>query len=404
MKLLLRILSILGIFLLFSGIVFFIFIPNLSPNVHLVSVSQKMIKDDIEINASIKSEYQYTLYSPAEGIVKNLQYHLGEQVSKDQVLAKVEKELDKLTDSQTETRLDNLVSQYSLEIQQSNEELSRINNAVSAGVLPRYKGEEVRSTLDRAKAKLIAAEKELNSYRSDKRKKQELKDKQTLIKALSKGVIIKKSAHEGQWVRRGDAIVSIVSTNDLTIKAMMSPQQVRKLALGQGVTVLKNDSKISWKERVLRVSPIISQDPNTKNLQEVTISLINADDIGKSINEKVKIKIQSTESNNNTISLPIEAVIRNGKEFHVLHVDKNKKASLSEVYAQNGFIALLQQFKCQFTACNFKMYGVSKKTIKVGNSDLNRVQIIQELEPNIQIILPKSGINENSLVILENKR
>lgn len=404
MKALLKILPILGIVLLLIGILFFFLLSKPSQSARLVSLSQKQIKNDIEVTASIRSEHQYTLYAPAEGIILNSQYSLGDKIYKNQTLARIEKKHDELTDSQTETRLRNLVAQHSLSIQQSNDELARINNAVNAGVLPRYKLEEVRSNLERASAKQTSARNELNSYKNDIRNKRNNIKKQTKITALSDGIITKKSAYEGQWVRRGDAILNIVSMDDLTISAMISPKQVRKIALGQEVIISKQNPEMSWIEQIIRISPIISQDPNTKNLQEITISLVNANDINKSINEKVKLKIKSLESNRNSISLPIDAVIRDGKKFYVLYIDKKNKVTLSELYNKNGFISTLQQFKCQFSRCDTSVYKLLKKYILIGNSDIDSVQISSKLEQNITIVIPSIGVNESSLVILEHNQ
>lgn len=368
----------------------------------IVSIGTETIKDDIDVIASIESEHRYNLYSPVEGIVSNMQYSLGDDVYKGQELATVEKKHEQLIDSQTETRLSNSVTQYTLAIQQSNDELRRINNAVKAGVLPRYKLDEVRSSLERASSNRAAAENELSSYQRDKRNKKAIIKKQTIIKALSDGVITKKSAYEGQWLRSGDEVLSIVSTDDLTIRAMMSPKQVSQLALGQDVTVSKQNSTVSWLEQIVRISPIISQNPNTKNLQEVTISLVNADNFSKSINEKLNIKINSPTSNENKASLPIDAVIRDGKEFYVLYIDKRKKASLGEIYSQKGLLSALKILKCQFNDCNVGVYGLSKKDVRLGNSDLNRVQINQDMAQDIKIIVPTSGMDENSLVTLGN--
>ena len=407
MKALLKIiLSVLAILLLIMVVLFLFFLPEPSPDVRVVSISEKAIKDDIDITASIISEHQYTLYSPIDGVISNFQAHLGDEVYKNQTLAKVIKEEDKTpTDSQTETRLRNQVKQYSLSIQQSNEELNRIQNAVNAGVLPRYKLEEVRSKLERSSIQHIAAQNELNSYQRDNRRKRAYIKKRTVIKALSDGIIDKTVAINGQWVRRGDEILGIVSTEDLIIKAMMSPQQVNKLVLGQNVLISKQKSKITWNEKIIRISPIISQDPTTKNLQEVTISLVNADDINKSINEKLNIKIKSSEPTNFSLSLPIDTVIREGKKFYILTIDQQQKtASFGDTYSRKGFISALQQFKCQLTHCKTSLYSLSKKYIQLGKSDLNRVQVNQDLPRDIKIIVPSVGIDENSVVILENRR
>jgi len=404
MKALLRILPVLGIVLLLISILFFFVLSEPSQNARLVSISQKQIKNDIEVTASIRSEHQYTLYSPVEGIISNIQYNLGDEVYKNQTLANIEKKQTELTDTQTETRLRNLVAQYSLSIQQNNDELAKINNAVNAGVLPRYKLDEVRSSLERSRAKQVAAINELNSYQSDKRNKRNNVKKQTKINALSGGIITKKFAYEGQWIRRGDAILDIVSTDDLTISTMLSPKQVQKITLGQEVLVSKQNLEKSWIEQIIRISPIISQDPNTKNLQEVTISLVNANEINKTINEKVKIKIKNLESNINSISLPIDAVIRDGKKFYVLYVDTNYKVTLSDIYNKNGFISALQQYKCQFSSCGTSVYRLLKKYIQVGSSDIDSVQISSDLGQDIKIVVPNLEVNKDSLVILEHSQ
>lgn len=404
MKTTLRILSAIGIFLIIGSIIFLFFIPEPSLDTRFASVTQQTIKDDIDVIASIKSEHRYTLYAQADGVVTGLLQHIGEEVSKFQVLARIKKEQDKQIDSQTETRLQSLVSQHDLAIQQSNKELGRINNAVKAGVLPRFKLNEARSKLQRASAKKIAARDELRSHRNDKHSKRALKNKKAIIRALSRGIITKKSAHDGQWLRKGDPILDIISTDDLIIKAMMSPQQVDKLILGQKVSVSKRDSKLSWTERIVRISPVISLNPNTKNLQEVTISFIKSDDIKSSINEKIKLKITPPTLKSHANSLPIEAVIREGKKFHILYIDKSKKASISDIYIEQGFFSALQQLKCQFNGCNISTYGLSKKQVKVGNSDINLVQIEQELAGDIKIVIPSSGIDDNSLVALEENK
>lgn len=404
MKHLLRIFLTLIIVLLLGSILSFFFISEPSLNVRLVSVSQETINNDIEVTASIKSEYQYTLYSPIEGIVRNLDVSLGEMTSKDQLLAHIEKrKKDKVIDTQAETRLRNLVSQYTLAIRQSREELDRINQAVNSGVLSRYKLEEVRSSLQRANAQQMAAKEELTSYQHDKRSRQALRQKQVKVKSLSNGIITRKFAYDGQWVRQGDPLVSIISTDELAIKAMLSPQQVNQLSLGQSVIVSKQDSTISWTETLIRISPVISQDRDTKNLQEITVSLLNADEIKKAINEKVRLKINNTTVENN-LSLPIEALIPDGKNFYILSVDKNKKADFSEVYTKKGFFSALQLFKCQISNCKVGIYGLSKHSVLIGNSNLNRVEIKQALSKQLKIIIPNSGIDENSLVTLETNR
>jgi len=94
MKALLRILPVLGIVLLLISILFFFVLSEPSQNARLVSISQKQIKNDIEVTASIRSEHQYTLYSPVEGIISNIQYNLGDEVYKNQTLANIEKKTD----------------------------------------------------------------------------------------------------------------------------------------------------------------------------------------------------------------------------------------------------------------------------------------------------------------------
>ena len=185
---------------------------------------------------------------------------------------------------------------------------------------------------------------------------------------------------------------------------MLSPKQVQKITLGQEVLVSKQNLEKSWIEQIIRISPIISQDPNTKNLQEVTISLVNANEINKTINEKVKVKIKNLESNINSISLPIDAVIRDGKKFYVLYVDTNYKVTLSDIYNKNGFISALQQYKCQFSSCSTLVYRLLKKYIQVGSSDIDSVQISSDLGQDIKIVVPNLEVNKDSLVILEHNQ
>ena len=399
MRIFIKILSTLGLVLLISSILFFFFLDELSQDVRLVSASDQEINDDIKVTASIKAEHQYTLYSPAEGTISSL--NAGDTVSKNQVLAKVDKNKEaELINTQSETRLRNLVSQYSLKIQQTHEELRRLTNAINAGVMPRHKLIDARSELQRANTNKAAAQDELQSYLHDKRKNN-LSFKKYKVKALSNGIITKKLAFEGQQVRKGDPLFEIISTDNLSIKAMLSPQQVSKLKLGQSVTVSKQDIKSDWNETITKISPVISQDSDTKNLQEVTISLNNIGDIKTAINEKVTIIISSNKSNL-AMSLPIEAIINDGKKFYILYVDKNKKASFGDIYQQKGFVYALRYFKCQLTQCNADVYGLLKKEVIVGSSNLDRVQIQQDLAQNIKIIIPSALINKNSLITVEN--
>jgi len=404
MKLFFKLLSILGLVLLLGTILFLLFLPELSTDVQLVSASKNLVNNEISVIASVKSEREYTLYSPSKGVIMGMSVQLNEVVKKGQELAQVIKEDDEITDLQTETRLLNKIAQYGLEVQQNNRELVKLNNAVNVGVLPRYKLDAVNASIKRATTSLSAAKNELRSYRLDKRKRNKIVHKQVFIKALSNGIVTRIDAYDGQWISRGNPILHIVSTDNLYIKAMLTPEQVGSLVLGQDVIVSKQNSMLKWEEKIINISPIISQEISSKNLQEVTVSLMNAEGVEQTVNEKVKLKFYIQNLNSDMESLPIEAVVNEGKNFYIWYVDKSKKVTFDKVYAANGFIQAVQFLKCQFVNCNAHFYGVSKKSVELGRSDINRVQLKQNLKADIKIILADSNIDEESFVILRDPK
>lgn len=276
-----------------------------SMTVTVISPSTQILPQEFLANGAI-APYEEIVISPEiSGYrLSNLYYHVGAQVQKGQVLAKLSDENLKKEYAKQKAAL----KQAQVNLEQANSNLRRATFVGQSGALSDQKIEEYKINKDVADAALESSKAELDMI--------QLKLNQTNISAPYNGVIYSKQGVVGNVISAGTELYHMIKNGVIEWRAEVDSSQSHLIKAGDRAEVtLPNQTILAGTVRT--VSPSVSTD-TARSIVYVTLKGMNAANVGAFVDGKITLGETQAQV------LPQTAVVmRDGRSYIYVVNDKN---------------------------------------------------------------------------------
>lgn len=170
-----------------------------------------------EVTGELVSLLRSSLAAEEEGPVVSLDVREGDRVTKGQLIAQLDTELAQLEVERSEAEVrssEGLVAQREAELSQARRDEERFRELDARGSASRGELDQAETAVLRLGAQLAQAKADLAAARVRAREAQTRLNKHT-IRAPFAGRIVRRDTEVGQWVQAGDAIVELVSLQQI---------------------------------------------------------------------------------------------------------------------------------------------------------------------------------------------
>jgi membrane fusion protein, copper/silver efflux system len=163
---------------------------------------------------------------------------------------------------------------------------------------------------------LKAAEKKLLLYGMSREQISSLTGRNSIQPAItflapSTGVVTEINASEGQYLTEGSVLYKIEDISGLWVEAELYPNETSFVKVGDKITVRLNGDGDPIEARINFLSPEFRAN------SQITIMRARIENRGLAMKPGQQVQVYLTHSSRNSIALPVDAVIRNGKGAHV---------------------------------------------------------------------------------------
>jgi len=201
----------------------------------------------IEANATLETDNVAYLSAPYDGFVKDVKYHAGDVIEKDEVLITLDSQ--ELLLKEIEAQAD--VSRFTRETEKAraNKELANMNISIA-------RMQQAQSVLKRTRYYL----------------------EQSQIKSPFVGIIVDGDKKElmGSPVSKGDLLIKVANTSDIYVKFKVSERDIDELEINQeGELKLLSEPGIYYPIKVNRIIPLAQADSENGNIFILKANLID---------------------------------------------------------------------------------------------------------------------------------
>lgn len=169
------------------------------------------------VTGEIRSRLTSALASQVEGLLIELDVEEGDEVTKGQIIARIDSNRAQIAVRRAESQLafaQSVIQQRQIELDNASRDLDRIEQLDRLGSSGVSQLDDAQTLVESRKALLAQAESELATAQGDlDLAKRELEDMS--IEAPFSGRVVEKHSEIGQWIGSGDEIVTIVSLDQL---------------------------------------------------------------------------------------------------------------------------------------------------------------------------------------------
>ena len=213
---------------------------NVIPKVKVATLFAKKVSDVVELYGRTEPDRVTQLKAEISGKIKQVLAKRGSQVTKGQIIAKLE-----INDLEAQlSRSKALLSQREIEYQGA----KKLN-------ADGYQGQVQVSS---AAANLASVKAEI--------KRLEIAISYTVIRAPFDGILNTRYVEEGDYVKSGDDIAMIADLDPLVVRAFVTEQQISQLSVGQNAEIsLLNKTKLPGKLRY--ISSVADDNTNTFKIE-----------------------------------------------------------------------------------------------------------------------------------------
>ncbi|CAA6803683.1 MAG: RND family efflux system, membrane fusion protein [uncultured Campylobacterales bacterium] len=173
--------------------------------VELTSLKKGQINPLVRFVGSVMYSQKSEIASQSSGIITKVNFEIGDEVKKGQVLAHIDSEL---LDAKMQSLKANLATMKDEE-RSSYKDISRYKKLFASGSVTQKEYENMELKYSSAKNMSIVSNANLKELQIQKNQK--------IIKAPYSGVIVSKDINLAEWVKDGSKIATIVDTNNLEI-------------------------------------------------------------------------------------------------------------------------------------------------------------------------------------------
>jgi membrane fusion protein, multidrug efflux system len=217
--------------------------PKEIPLVKAVLAKKSQMLKKLELTGSVQAFRIAKLASPAEGPILNLKVREGDIVDSGTVLMSIGRKKG----------IDALILSLQEELNRDKEEYGRVKQLVEKAIYPTKNLESARATFEMAKARLAAAEQELQDYS---------------IKAPWTGTVSAVKVQDGDFVLPRSPLIEIYDPTSLIIRAAVPERNAADLKLTMGVDVsLDAYPAQKFKGEISRVYPYLDQRLRTRTIE-----------------------------------------------------------------------------------------------------------------------------------------
>ncbi len=301
------------------------------PHVDVKAIEEIPFHHYINVQGTVESDNNILIPAQSSGVVKKIHVKEGEKVGKDQLLAE----------------LDGAIIQKGLEEIRVNLELARSVYQRQSRLWEKGIGSEVQylqaKTNKEALGKRLAATEE--QYKLTK-----------IISPIS-GSVDEILIKAGEAVAAGFGTIRVVNLSDPKITAQLSEEYIRQVKVGNPVKVELPVLDSSFDSKIVAVSQVI--DPRNRTFPIDVAFPARAEEIQPNILAVLTI---NDYSNLNAKSVPVN-VVQKTEDSHFLFIARPSTADASQPWT------------------------VEKKTVRIGKTWENRVEILTGLQAGEYIIV-----------------
>jgi membrane fusion protein, multidrug efflux system len=267
-------------------------------NVTVAKVQSMNIDQHLSLVGSLTAYAEVEISSEIQGTVTSVKAKLGQQVSKNTVIATIDDRIKKLNANSAKIDLDKKQKDY-----------ERYKNLFTGGTVTEQELDNSRVDYENAVIALEQAQKELSD---------------ATIVSPSEGIITEKHIEEGTHVNVGSPIVSMVNISKLKVKLNVSESNIYQLNVGDKTEITTSVYPgVTFNGNISFISP---KGDDSHNYQ-VEIVIANSDEHPLKAGTFVKVKI----------SIPSK-----GNSLYILRETLQGSLSEAKVYLVKGDKAVLQ--------------------------------------------------------------
>jgi membrane fusion protein (multidrug efflux system) len=188
--------------------------------VRLAPVESREVETMATFTANAQAHRHLTLASRVEEIVLKGEIEEGDQVQKGQVLVRLDQGRLKLRLAETQA----VLREAQAVLEQMNRDLLRQQALRKTKSVPQKNVEDAQTAVDRQQALVDRQQENVRLLQQD------LND--TLVRAPTAGVVVRRLAYRGEWVKKGGPIVELAVLDPVKVITLVPERFLPRLAVG----------------------------------------------------------------------------------------------------------------------------------------------------------------------------
>ena len=293
--------------------------------VRVVKAEARPLEDTWRFLGDVRADARASVGAGAEGAVTTVVARLGQAVKRGALLVEIDPDLAVARAATAKAEVDAAREALS----QAKREVARLRG-LRRNVVPELERERTRSTARARAAALASADARLQEAKATLSRHR--------IRAPFAGVVSRRIVDPGDWVKVGDPVLEIVSSEGLDIVVDASRALIRYVKRGTKAAVIDGDRRVS--ARVTGVVPAL--DPVSRTLR---VRLVPTEPTpwllpGSSVDVAFQVAVAATGGQ---VSLPVDALLSSPTETRIVKVVDQKALPLVvEVLAKARGAALVR--------------------------------------------------------------
>jgi len=270
-----------------------------SIDVELIPVETGPIESIIRVTGQIINDRTVTMTALVNGQIQGMLVQKGDKVKAGQVLAYLDKrEADALVQKAAA-----VVAREKQSVDETKRKLDRLKKISLTGDASDQAVEDAEALWHAALTRLQVAKAE--------KKVAQIHREKVEVTAPWDGVIIEKSAEQGQWLEAGIKLFTLVAEEGREIEANVDAGDSAVVKIGQTVTISTDALPgHSWTETIHWISPAIVTDDNAVLNSFAVRTTLNKDAPSLLLGQQVDIEIRTAQKES-VMKLPYSVLIEN---------------------------------------------------------------------------------------------
>jgi RND family efflux transporter MFP subunit len=287
--------------------------------VSVITPQQGSIKNAINLTGRVINDRTVTLAALVDGQITEMKISKGQQVSKDQVLARFDRR-------EADALVDKLAAEYELAEERARlaqDNLDRLSNMGRNSSVSEQQ-------LEQARSEHLIARTQLKISRSSHIIAKIQREKYD-VTAPFDGVITEKTTEVGQWLEAGTPLFTLVAREGREIEVKIDSSDRALIKLNQQASVSAEAwPEQVWIEHIHWLSPAVLR-KDQENLNDFTARLTLGDDAPPLIlGQQVDVELV-LEQQQDTLTLPYSALIEKGAKKQVAIIDAESHIDLIDI-------------------------------------------------------------------------